>query len=164
MGILTPLNIESLRKDFPILKQQVNGKNLVYLDNGATSQKPQVVVGALSRYYEAYNANVHRGVHHLSQLATQAQEDARKIVAQHINTSFFQNLLFRSYRPHLGKEQVYLKGFLFHTKRQFQLGQTLYAPKKRKNRNPLPARQSQNAEYFAHRLLALLPQLGVLIE
>lgn len=94
MGILTPLNIESLRKDFPILKQQVNGKNLVYLDNGATSQKPQVVVGALSRYYEVYNANVHRGVHHLSQLATQAQEDARKIVAQHINAAFSHEIIF----------------------------------------------------------------------
>ena len=62
--------------DFPILKQEVNGKSLVYLDNGASSQKPQVVIDAISKYYSEINANIHRGVHTLSQKATDAYEES----------------------------------------------------------------------------------------
>jgi cysteine desulfurase/selenocysteine lyase len=59
-------NIDAIRADFPILSQKVNGKPLVYFDNGATSQKPQVVIDAISKYYQEINANIHRGVHTLS--------------------------------------------------------------------------------------------------
>ena len=62
--------IQDIRKDFPILSREVNGKPLVYLDNGATTQKPQLVIDAISNYYENENSNIHRGVHTLSQLAT----------------------------------------------------------------------------------------------
>ena len=81
------LDVEQIRKDFPILHQTVNGKPLVYLDNAATSQKPLVVINAISDYYERYNSNIHRGAHHLAQLATEAYENARKTVAQHIRAS-----------------------------------------------------------------------------
>lgn len=79
------LDIHKIRKDFPILTQQVNGKPLVYLDNGATTQKPQVVIDSLVDYYTNINSNVHRGVHHLSQVATDALEESRKKVQRFIN-------------------------------------------------------------------------------
>lgn len=72
------LDIQKIRADFPILTQKVNGKPLVYFDNGATSQKPQVVIDAIAKYYQEINANIHRGVHTLSQLATDAYEISRE--------------------------------------------------------------------------------------
>jgi cysteine desulfurase/selenocysteine lyase len=75
----------SIRSDFPILHQQVNGKPLIYLDNAATSQKPLAVINAIDTYYKEYNSNIHRGAHYLAQRATEAYENARKIVADHIN-------------------------------------------------------------------------------
>ena len=72
------LDIQKIRADFPILSQKVNGKPLVYFDNGATSQKPQVVIDAIAKYYQEINANIHRGVHTLSQLATDAYEVSRE--------------------------------------------------------------------------------------
>ena len=71
------LNIQKLRQDFPILSQKVNGKPLVYLDSCATAQKPKQVIDAISNYYQTQNANVHRGVHQLSQEITVAYENAR---------------------------------------------------------------------------------------
>ncbi|MFY0256092.1 aminotransferase class V-fold PLP-dependent enzyme [Chitinophaga sp. 30R24] len=88
------LDVMQVRKDFPILQQQVHGKPLVYLDNGATTQKPQVVIDAEARYYEEYNSNVHRGVHHLSQVATHAYEHARQIVAGYINAAHSHEVIF----------------------------------------------------------------------
>ncbi len=78
-------NVQEIRKDFPILQREVNGKPLVYLDNAATSQKPQVVIDSIVDYYSNYNANIHRGVHSLSQEATDAYEGARKKIQQHFN-------------------------------------------------------------------------------
>jgi len=83
-----------VRADFPILHQQVNGKPLVYLDNAATSQKPQVVLNTLRDYYEQDNANVHRGVHTLSSRATDAYEGARDKVARFINAASRQEIVF----------------------------------------------------------------------
>lgn len=80
-----PFNALRVRADFPILNQQIQGKPLVYLDNAATAQKPRNVIDTLSRYYSDQNANVHRGVHHLSQIATDAYEAARRKVRQFIN-------------------------------------------------------------------------------
>src|SRR5688572_5495578 len=77
----------SIREQFPILNQQVNGRQLVYLDNAATSQKPLAVINAIEDYYEHYNSNIHRGAHHLAQLATEKHEEARKIIAHHINAN-----------------------------------------------------------------------------
>ncbi|MBI2856185.1 MAG: aminotransferase class V-fold PLP-dependent enzyme, partial [Chloroflexi bacterium] len=68
------LDVKAIRKDFPILSRQVNGKPLVYLDNAATSQKPSSVIQALVEYYEQYNSNIHRGVHALSMEATERYE------------------------------------------------------------------------------------------
>jgi cysteine desulfurase/selenocysteine lyase len=82
------------REDFPILNQQVHGKELVYLDNAATSQKPQVVIEAITEGYTQWNANVHRGVHHLSQVATQKHEDARKKVAELIHAQTEEEIIF----------------------------------------------------------------------
>src|SRR5213080_5016781 len=73
-------DVERVRADFPILHTSSNGHPLVYLDNGATTQKPRVVIDALSRYYESQNANIHRGVYHLSQLATQLYDESREKV------------------------------------------------------------------------------------
>ncbi len=74
------LDVEKIRADFPILHQKIHGKPLVYLDNAATSQKPQAVIDAITRYYERNNANIHRGVHFLSEHATEEYEAARQTV------------------------------------------------------------------------------------
>ncbi|MBF0694160.1 MAG: cysteine desulfurase [Flavobacterium sp.] len=94
------LDISTIRNDFPILSQQVNGKPLVYFDNGATSQKPQVVIDAISDYYEQINANIHRGVHTLSQLATDAYEESRLKIQKHINAKFSHEVIFTSGTTH----------------------------------------------------------------
>ncbi|HRP61645.1 MAG TPA: aminotransferase class V-fold PLP-dependent enzyme, partial [Vicingus sp.] len=79
------LNINKIRDDFPILKREVNGKPLVYFDNGATSQKPQLVIDAINKYYTFENSNIHRGIHTLSQEATNAYEVTRKKVQRFVN-------------------------------------------------------------------------------
>jgi cysteine desulfurase/selenocysteine lyase len=88
------LNLGKIRSDFPILKQKVHGKPLVYLDNGATSQKPQVVIDALNRYYSLENANIHRGVHCLSERATTAYEAARHKIKNFLNAHSDQEIVF----------------------------------------------------------------------
>lgn len=90
------LDIQKIRADFPILSQQINGKPLVYFDNGATSQKPQVVIDAIVDYYSRYNANIHRGVHTLSQLATDAYEQARNKIQNHFNAKHNYEIIFTS--------------------------------------------------------------------
>ena len=89
-------DIQKIRADFPILSRQVNGKPLVYFDNGATTQKPQVVIDAIAIYYQEINANIHRGVHTLSQLATDAYEASRTKIQNHINAQFAHEVLFTS--------------------------------------------------------------------
>ena len=90
------LDIQKIRADFPILSQKVNGKPLVYFDNGATSQKPQVVIDAISTYYSEINANIHRGVHSLSQLATDAYEASRNTIQNHLNAKHNYEIIFTS--------------------------------------------------------------------
>ena len=87
-------DVTRIREDFPILKETVNGKPLVYLDNAATSQKPQAVIDALVSYYVTENSNVHRGVHTLSQKATDAYEGAREKVRQFINAEYDKEIIF----------------------------------------------------------------------
>ncbi|WP_125718745.1 aminotransferase class V-fold PLP-dependent enzyme [Flavobacterium ustbae] len=94
------LDIQKIRADFPILSQTVNGKPLVYFDNGATSQKPQVVIDAEVKYYNEINANIHRGVHTLSQLATDAYEISRGKIKDHINAKHAHEVLFTSGTTH----------------------------------------------------------------
>ena len=94
------LDIQKIRADFPILSQKVNGKPLVYFDNGATSQKPKVVIDAITKYYEEINANIHRGVHTLSQLATDAYEISRGKIQNHINAKFSYEVIFTSGTTH----------------------------------------------------------------
>ena len=81
------IDVEKIRKDFPILNRKVNGKQLVYFDNAATSQKPQVMMDAIVDYYSNYNSNIHRGVHTLSQEATNAYEEARIKIQDHFNAA-----------------------------------------------------------------------------
>ena len=88
------LDVAKIREDFPILKQMVNGKPLVYLDNAATSQKPQVVIDTLVRYYTTENSNVHRGVHTLSQMATEEYEGARAKLRQFLNAAEDHEIIF----------------------------------------------------------------------
>ena len=94
------LDLQKIRADFPILSQKVNGKPLVYFDNGATSQKPQVVIDAIAKYYQEINANIHRGVHTLSQLATDAYELSRGKMQHHINAKHAHEVLFTSGTTH----------------------------------------------------------------
>jgi cysteine desulfurase/selenocysteine lyase len=89
-------NIQKIRSQFPILNQTVNGKPLVYFDNGASTQKPQVVIDAIKNYYETINSNVHRGVHTLSQLATAAIEESREKIKNFINASSIEEIIFTS--------------------------------------------------------------------
>lgn len=89
-------DVQKIRAQFPILSQSVNGKPLVYFDNGATSQKPQVVIDSIVNYYSKYNANIHRGVHTLSQLATDAYEQARNKIQKHFNAKQPYEIIFTS--------------------------------------------------------------------
>jgi cysteine desulfurase/selenocysteine lyase len=88
------LDLQRIRADFPILRQRVHGRPLVYLDNAATTQKPQAVIDALTRYYAETNANVHRGVHHLSELATIGYDRARSTVRAFFNASSDREIIF----------------------------------------------------------------------
>ena len=88
------MNINKLRQDFPILNKKVRGKNYVYFDNGATSQTPKSVIDRMSFYYENENANVHRGVHYLSQIATDAMEAARERIRKYINAPSIEEVIF----------------------------------------------------------------------
>lgn len=88
------MDIQAIRNDFPILKQTIYGKNLVYLDNAATTQKPQVVIDALRHYYQCDNANIHRGVHQLSERATAAYEDTRETVRAFFNAQSTKEIIF----------------------------------------------------------------------
>lgn len=90
----TYFDVGKVRQDFPILKEKVRGKPLVYLDNAATSQKPQVVIDTIIRYYLAENSNIHRGIHFLSERATRAYEDARLKVKGFLNASSTQEVIF----------------------------------------------------------------------
>lgn len=93
-------NVDKIRKDFPILSRKVNGKQLVYLDNAATSQTPQQVIDCIVDYYSNYNANIHRGVHSLSQEATDKYELARKKIQHHFNAEYAHEIIFTSGTTH----------------------------------------------------------------
>jgi cysteine desulfurase/selenocysteine lyase len=94
------LDIQKIREDFPILKREVNGKPLVYLDNAATSQTPQQVIDVITDYYQNYNANIHRGVHALSQEATDKYEEARIKIQKHFNAAKSHEIIFTSGTTH----------------------------------------------------------------
>ena len=87
-------NVEEIRAQFPILQRKVNGKNLVYFDNGATAQKPQLVIDSITKYYSYENANIHRGVHLLSQEATDAYENARNTIQSYIHAAESCEIIF----------------------------------------------------------------------
>jgi len=93
-GRRSMFDVEKVRREFPILHQKVNGKPLVYLDNAATSQKPESVLRALDKYYREYNSNIHRGVHYLSERATQAYEQARQAAQRFINAGDASEVIF----------------------------------------------------------------------
>ncbi|GAB3692424.1 cysteine desulfurase [Spirosoma flavus] len=93
-AIDTTLDIQKIRQDFPVLDQEVNGRPLVYFDNAATNQKPLPVIHALTRYYESYNANIHRGIHHLAEQATAAFEASRRAIQEFLNAKHWQEIIF----------------------------------------------------------------------
>jgi cysteine desulfurase/selenocysteine lyase len=92
--IVSPLDVEQIRKQFPILHQQVNGRDLVYFDNAATNQKPQRVIDALIAYYTGFNANIHRGIHTLAEKATRAYEQTRETAKDFINARSTEEIIF----------------------------------------------------------------------
>jgi len=91
---LVGFGADKIREDFPALRLKVHGKPLVYLDNAATTHKPQVVIDALTRYYTEENSNVHRGVHFLSQVATQAYDGGRNRVRRFLNAAHDHEIVF----------------------------------------------------------------------
>lgn len=91
---VTALNVEEIRKQFPVLNRKVNGKSLIYFDNAATSQKPQSVIEALTAYYQNYNANIHRGIHTLAEEATKAYEHTRELARTFINAASVREIIF----------------------------------------------------------------------
>ncbi len=93
-SITKPFNVREIREQFPALRQTIYGKNLIYFDNGATSQKPQVVIDAINRYYSKDNANIHRGVHYMSQKATGEFEEARKTIQVYLNAKKSEEIIF----------------------------------------------------------------------
>ena len=94
------LDVLKIRKDFPILSRKVNGKPLIYFDNAATSQTPQQVIDVIVNYYREFNANIHRGVHQLSQEATDKYEQARLIIQKHFNARTSKEIIFTSGTTH----------------------------------------------------------------
>jgi cysteine desulfurase/selenocysteine lyase len=88
------IDVEKIREQFPVLHQKVNGRDLVYFDNAATNQKPQVVIDALVDYYTGYNANIHRGIHTLAEKATKAYEETRRLAKGFINAKSEQEIIF----------------------------------------------------------------------
>ena len=96
---MTTFDVAKIRSDFPILSRQVNGKPLVYLDNGASSQKPQVVIDAITRAYSQEYANVHRGLHYLSNLATEKYESVRGIVAKFLGVANEDEIILNTGKP-----------------------------------------------------------------
>ena len=96
----TPFDVEKVRMDFPILSRTVNGKPLIYFDNAATSQTPQQVIDVIVDYYSNYNANIHRGVHTLSQEATDKYEEARQTIQKHFNAEHTHEIIFTSGTTH----------------------------------------------------------------
>jgi cysteine desulfurase/selenocysteine lyase len=92
--------VEKIRADFPILQRMVNGKPLIYFDNAATSQTPKIVIDAIVDYYMNYNANIHRGVHTLSQEATDKYEQARETLKTHFNAKYAYEMIFTSGTTH----------------------------------------------------------------
>ena len=88
------IDVEKIRADFPILNQKIYGKELIYLDNAATTQKPQVVIDSIAKYYSELNSNVHRGVHFLSDKATTAYENSRSRIAEFINAKNSHEIIF----------------------------------------------------------------------
>ena len=96
----TSFDVEKVRKDFPILSRTINGKPLIYLDNAATSQTPQQVIDVIADYYSNYNANIHRGVHTLSQEATDKYEEARQSIQNHFNAAHAHEIIFTSGTTH----------------------------------------------------------------
>ncbi|MBT8260629.1 MAG: cysteine desulfurase [Flavobacteriaceae bacterium] len=96
----TKFNVSEIRKDFPILSREVNGKPLIYLDNAATSQTPQHVIDVIVDYYSKYNSNIHRGVHTLSQEATDKYEQARQTIQKHFNAKHANEIIFTSGTTH----------------------------------------------------------------
>src|SRR4051812_7179499 len=88
------LDIQAIRKKFPILHQKVNGKDLVYFDNAATNQKPIQVIQALTDYYQGYNANIHRGIHTLAEKATKAFEETRGAMQAFIHAKHVEEIIF----------------------------------------------------------------------
>lgn len=93
-GVSDKLDVEEIRQDFPILHQEINGKPLIYFDNAATTQKPKVVIEAISEYYSAYNANIHRGIHTLAEKATAAFENTRKVSQKFLNAAEVEEIIF----------------------------------------------------------------------
>jgi cysteine desulfurase/selenocysteine lyase len=106
-------DVERIRKDFPILHQQVNGCPLVYFDNGATSQKPQSVIDSIVHYYSSYNSNIHRGVHHLSQLATSAYDQSREEIRSFISAKSAAEIIFRGSKDKDADIKDYIEKFLY---------------------------------------------------
>ena len=94
------IDINKIRKDFPILNRKINGNRLIYFDNAATSQTPSVVVEEIANYYYNYNSNIHRGVHSLSQEATEAYEKSRKIIQSNFNAKYNHEIIFTSGSTH----------------------------------------------------------------
>src|SRR3990170_1501754 len=93
-SISTAIDVEKIRKEFPVLHQQVNGRDLVYFDNAATNQKPKRVIDALVEYYTGYNANIHRGIHTLAEKATKAYEQTRETAKDFINAASTEEIIF----------------------------------------------------------------------
>ena len=112
----TDFDVQKIRKDFPILKILINGKPLVYFDNGATTQKPKQVVEAIAKYYYEENSNIHRGIHTLSQKATAHYELAREIVRKHIHASSVNEIIFTRGTTESVNLVAYCFGKLFITK------------------------------------------------
>ena len=92
--IRTTIDVDNIRKEFPVLHQQINGRDLVYFDNAATNQKPRRVIDALVEYYSGYNANIHRGIHTLAEKATRAYEQTRETAKDFINAASTEEIIF----------------------------------------------------------------------
>ncbi|EQD33150.1 Aminotransferase, class V/Cysteine desulfurase, partial [mine drainage metagenome] len=91
---MATLDVNEIKKDFPILQSTKDGKRLVYLDSAATSQKPNQVIDAISDYYRTYNANIHRGIYHIAEEATEAYENSKRDVARFVGAESYEEIVY----------------------------------------------------------------------
>ncbi len=152
------LNVEKIRKDFPILQRKVHGKPLIYLDSAASSQKPQQVIDAISHYYMTSHANIHRGIHQLGEEATTAYEEAHKHTAHFINAASWREIIFTK------NTTESLNLLAYSLTKTFKKGDEIIVSRKEHHSNFVPWQQCAKERGLVLKIVEITPEGAIDIE